>query len=268
MLQVIAHGDVTELRFTTLTSRLVGMRCSAFVVRGVLIDSGFPDASRDLLAWIDAHPVRGAIITHYHEDHAGGVTALAERGVPVWMSDATAPKVLRPAPVNFYRRFSWGRPRASSPHAAFAPPPELRIIATPGHTADHHAVWDAETRSCFGGDLFIGVKVRIAHATEDARVTSASLRKVIALGPSRFFDAHRGVMPNPVPLLTAKADWLDATAAQAEALMAQGLSDAQIARQLLGNDWFERWFSQGDYTMENWVRGLRAGAARRAMDAR
>lgn len=259
MLQVLPHGDVTELRFSTWKSRAVRMRCSAFVVRGVLIDSGFPDAAPDLLRWIAAHPVHGAIITHYHEDHSGGVAALAARGVPVWMSEATRPKVMDPTRVYLYRRFSWGVAQRVERCAPFTPPSALRVIGAPGHTDDHVVVWDDATGTCVGGDLFIGVKVRVAHRTEHARTTSASLRRIIALRPRRYFDAHRGLLSDPVPLLAAKADWLDATADAAEALMARGLSDGEIARRVLGSDRLGRWFTGGDYTMENWVFGLRAG---------
>lgn len=261
MLHTLDHGDVTELRFTTWRSRLSRMRVSAFVVRGVLIDSGFPDAAADLARWLATHPVQGAALTHYHEDHAGGAATLAGRGVPLWMPPTTAPRVQRPAPVYFYRRFSWGSPRPLAAFAPFALPAPLVAVATPGHTDDHHAIWDPETRTVFGGDLFIGVKVRIAHATEDARSTAASLRRIIALAPRRYFDAHRGFLADPVPLLSAKADWMETTIGAAEALMAEGFDDATIARRLLGNDRLSRWYTSGDYTMENWVGGLRLRGA-------
>jgi glyoxylase-like metal-dependent hydrolase (beta-lactamase superfamily II) len=260
MLQVTTHEDVTQLCFTTWRSRLSGMRVSAFVVRGVLIDSGFPSVAPDLARWLDAHPVGGAAITHYHEDHSGGAAMLARRGVPMWMSEQTRPMVARPKPVLFYRRFSWGKPQAVPSHAPFALPAGLTAIPTPGHSEDHHVLFDAETGTVFGGDLFIGVKVRLAHATEDARVTAASVRRVLALKPQRFFDAHRGLLDQPLARLAAKADWIEDTVARAERLIAEGLDDATIARRVLGTDRLSRWYTGGDYTMGNWVRGLRSHA--------
>lgn len=257
MLTVQTHGDVTELRFSTWRSRLSGMRVSAFVTRGTLFDSGFPAASPALAQWLQGHPVEVAALTHYHEDHAGGAAALARLGVPLWLPDATRALVAAPPAVLFYRRFSWGSPVPLGAHAAGALPPDIEAIPTPGHTADHHVFWDPSTCTVFGGDLFIGVKVRIAHASENPRATSASLRRVIALAPRRFFDAHRGLLADPVALLTAKADWIDATVDWVERLAAQGFSDAHIARRVLGSDRFGRWYTGGDYTMENWVRGTR-----------
>lgn len=257
MLALTHHDDVTEVRFTSWRSRLSGMRVSAFIRRGVLIDSGFPTAAESVAQLAAARAIMGAVLTHYHEDHSGGAAALARRGIPLWMSDLTCPKVAQPAPIFFYRRFSWGSPEPVPAFTPFGLPSGLVAIATPGHSADHHVFWDDATRTVFGGDLFIGVKVRIAHDTEDARATSASLRRVIALGPRRFFDAHRGLLPNPVGLLTAKADWIDATIGEVERLIKDGLADAEIARRVLGSDRFGRWFTAGDYTMENWVRGIR-----------
>ncbi len=261
MLQITRFDDVTQLRFTTWKSRLSGMRVSAFVVRGVLVDNGFPAAAPDLERWLDAHPITGAAITHYHEDHSGGVAVLARRGIPTWMPEATRAKLANPAPILFYRRFSWGTPVAVASVNSFVLPAGLETIPTPGHSADHHVLWDADTRTVFGGDLFVGVKVRIAHATEDARATASSLRRIIALQPRRFFDAHRGLLEDPLRLLTAKADWIEATVARMERLIVDGLDDATIARLVLGVDRIGRWYTSGDYTMENWVAGVRRGVS-------
>jgi glyoxylase-like metal-dependent hydrolase (beta-lactamase superfamily II) len=257
MIRTTAHGDVTQLEFTSWASRLSRMRVHAFAVRGVLIDSGFPALARTLAHWLRAHPVHGAALTHHHEDHAGGAAVLARLGVPLWMPELARAQVLAPAPIHFYRRFSWGTPEAFAACTPFTLPPELEAVPTPGHSADHHVIWDAQTRTVFGGDLFIGVKVRIAHASEDPRATAASLRRVIARGPRRYFDAHRGLLADPIAMLTAKAEWIEGTIRRAEQYIAEGLDDASVARRVLGDDRLGRWYTAGDYTMENWIRGVR-----------
>jgi glyoxylase-like metal-dependent hydrolase (beta-lactamase superfamily II) len=259
MITSTVHDDVTQLEFTSVRSRLSGMRVSAFVVRNVMIDTGFPTSADALQRWVARHALAGAALTHYHEDHAGGASALGQLGVPLWMAEATRARLAAPAPVRFYRRFSWGTPRAVADFTPFALPAFLEAIPTPGHTADHHVFWDAETRTLFGGDLFIGVKVRIAGAAEDPRALADSLRRVIALQPLRFFDAHRGALHNPVARLAAKRDWMDEMIGQCERLFADGLDDATIARQVLGADRLGRLYTGRDYTMENWVRGVRRG---------
>jgi glyoxylase-like metal-dependent hydrolase (beta-lactamase superfamily II) len=260
MLQVIHHDGVTELRCSTWRSRSLGFRVSAFLVRGVLVDTGFPDCAGELARYIATARPDGCLVTHFHEDHSGGVAAIARAGVPVWMDARTADRVRSPSRIGFYRRYTWGSPSPVGAFTPFVPPRSLECIATPGHSDDHHAVWDSETGTLFGGDLFIGVKVRGSHASEQPRTLVRSLRRVIALGPRRLFDAHRGLVEHPVRLLAAKADWLEETIAAVDALIAEGLDDASIARRVLGNDWFSHLFTAGDYTMRNLVLSVRRTA--------
>jgi glyoxylase-like metal-dependent hydrolase (beta-lactamase superfamily II) len=261
MLQTIVHGDVTELRFSTWHSHSVGFRVSAFLVRGVLVDAGCPDTAGDLARFLAASRPSGCVLTHFHEDHAGGVATIAQLGIPMWMDPRTAKGVRTPAPIGFYRRYTWGSPVPAGDITPLVLPGTLRCLPTPGHSDDHHVVWDAATGSLFGGDLFIGVKVRGAHRSEQPRALIASLRQCIALGPKRLFDAHRGVVDTPVPLLQAKVDWMERTLDAIDARIAAGQNDRTIARAVLGNDWFTRAFTAGDYTTDNFVAAVRAEAA-------
>ena len=261
MLQAIVHDDVTELRFTTWRSRSMGFQVSAFVVRGVLVDAGFPDCAIDLARYLAATPIAGCVLTHYHEDHAGGAATVAGAGVPLWMDARTAERVRAPRRIGFYRRFTWGSPAALGSCKPFEPPSALACIATPGHSDDHHVVWDRDTGTVFGSDLFIGVKVRISHQTETPRALVQSLRRVLALQPARYFDAHKGLLAAPVQALTAKADWLEQTIESIDALIAAGLEDGTIARRVLGRDWWNRTFTGGDYTMTNFVHCVRSTSA-------
>jgi glyoxylase-like metal-dependent hydrolase (beta-lactamase superfamily II) len=241
----------------------MGFRVSAFRVHGVLVDTGFPACANDVARYVRSQPVAGAVITHWHEDHAGGAAALAGANVPLWMDARTARRLCAPKRIGFYRRFTWGSPQALCASRPLELPAPLECIATPGHSDDHHVVWDPETRTVFGGDLFIGVKVRVSHQSEHPRALVGSLRRIAALGPARLFDAHKGLIDRPVAALTAKADWTEATVARIDALIEEGVDDATIARRVLGADWLYRAWTAGDYTMANWVRSVRAtrGAA-------
>ena len=140
---------------------------------------------------------------------------------------------------------------------SFELPSPLECIATPGHSDDHHVVWDPATRTVLGGDLFIGVKVRISHASEQPRALVTSLRRIAALGLVRYFDGHKGLIADPVAALNAKADWVEETVARIDALIDDGLDDVTIARRVLGDDRMMRTITAGDYTMANFVRSVR-----------
>lgn len=257
MLQLIEHGDVRELRLSSWTSRRVGYAVSAFVARDTLIDAGFPTAAPELRRYLQSHPVAGAVLTHAHEDHSGGVTALLALGVGVHCAPMTEAWLRRPERIGLYRRFTWGRrvriTRALTPFA----PDGLLLRHTPGHSADHHVVWDADRRTVFGGDLFIGVKLRLAHHDEQLRPQVGALREVASWQPERFFDAHRGLLPDPVGQLRAKADWLEETIGRIETLVGRGWPDARIRDEVLGaDDPTGRW-SFGAYSKANFVRNVR-----------
>lgn len=256
MLRLEPLGPVTRLRMSSARSRLVGYEVSAYVVDGVLVDTGFPGIRAELARWLDAHPLRGAVVTHQHEDHAGNVHLLAERGVPLAIAPATL-AVLREAPrIALYRAAVWRRlPPFASPFASFEDR-RLRLEPFPGHSPDHHAVWDAERGFLFGGDLYLGVKVRVAHAEEDPHTLLESVRRAAALRPARLFDAHRGEVPDPVAALERKAAWLAETIGAIERLAAAGWSERAIQRRVLGGEeWIGR-VSVGEYSRRNFVRAV------------
>lgn len=270
MLRVEPHGDVTRLVLSSRASRLVGYAVSAYLVDTptgrVLVDTGFPGAWRDLARYLGAlgggnlaRAVRAAAVTHQHEDHAGNAARLAAAGVPLVMSAATRAAVANVPPPGLYRDFTWGRMPAVPLDVLAADPAPLALVPTPGHSPDHHTVWDAERETLFGGDLFIGVKVRVAHPGEDLRALARSLRAAAALRPRRLFDAHRGLVPDATAALGAKAGWVEDTVAAVEALLARGWPERRVRQTVLGREEFAGYISRGHYSRLNFVRAVRAG---------
>ena len=238
-------------------SRAIGYTASAYLVRGVLIDCGFHGARHHVRAMLAETRPRGLMLTHYHEDHAGNVERVAQMGIPIAASPDTLQRLWSPAPIRLYRRVTWGiAPPLLTPVTAFQTD-DLALVAAPGHSADHHVVWNAADGTLFGGDVYLGVKVRVAHPGEDPRVLAATLRHIAALGPTRLFDAHRGFVARPVPLLIAKADWIEETIASIEARIAAGASDAAIVRDEFGGESVPGYLSGGDYSRTNFVRAVR-----------
>ena len=256
MLTVTLHDDVVRLAFSSARSRLLRYGVSAYVTRGALVDTGFPGIRRELLAWLATHPVDGALITHAHEDHAGNAEALARQGLPLQMAPETESQLRDFGSVGFYRRFCWGTPTdLRSPVTRFVHP-ALELLAARGHSADHHVVWDAERETVFGGDLFIGVKVRIAHQHEDIRAQVIAVRSIAEMRPRRFFDAHRGPLENPVPQLRAKADWMEETIGEIEDRLRRGWPARAIRDDVLGREDFTGVASNGDYSRLAFVRSV------------
>jgi len=226
------------------------------MVRGVLVDSGFPGVSGEVAAFVRERRPRGAMVTHQHEDHSGNIEMLAALGIPICISAETERIVRAPYPIGFYRRWVWrGLPTLRSPIDPFADD-TLTLDHAPGHSADHHVVWDHNTNTLFAGDLFLGVKVRVAHSDEDPRAYVASIRALLARRPTRVFCMHRGLVPNGAGALAAKADWMDETIGRIELLHAEGRSLDEICAAVLGPRTVTHYVSRGEYSPENIVRAV------------
>lgn len=256
MLSLTTHDDVTALELSWWRSRAAGLSVFAYVVRGVLIDTGFPASWGALARYLETTRIRGVLVTHYHEDHAGNVSRLVALGARVAISDATLALIRNPDRIGLYRHITWTAMRAfSAPIVPFVDT-SFELIATPGHSPDHHAVWDHETSTLFAGDLFLGVKVRIAHLHEQPRAHVAALRAMVSRAPSRVFCGHRGLLPNGMALLAAKADWMEATIEHIESRAREGRSISAIRKELFGARGLTDLFSAGDYSAENLIRAV------------
>jgi ribonuclease/clavin/mitogillin len=257
MIRLETHGDVTRIHMASAVSQALGYSVSAYVIRGALIDVGFPAAAADLAKALDELRPEGVVLTHHHEDHAGNVELVARGGLPIAAAQSTLDALRAHHPIGTYRRVVWGRrTRFVSPITPYSTD-ALALVATPGHSHDHHIVWDRETGTLFAGDLFLGVKVRLAHHDENPRQLVESLRVAVRLSPERMFDGHRGLVTDPVSSLRAKADWLEETIARIDRRLDEGWSERAITREVLGREEAEYYVSLGDLSRLNLIRRTR-----------
>ena len=254
------EDGVVRLRMQSIAGRATGYDVSAYCVRGILVDTGFHRAHDEVKRALEDLQVRGAIVTHWHEDHAGNVELIASRGIPLLLRDDTAAILRQPPPVRLYRHAVWGPPPPLRSVVEPLDPRAFEVIHTPGHSDDHQVVWDATSDTVFSGDLWLGVRARVMHESENPYEIIESLRRVLERRPVRLFDAHRGPIANPVTALQAKIDWLSETLGEIERRISEGWSDRAIVRRVLGGDELTAVFSLGEYAVRNLVRAVRREA--------
>ena len=75
----------------------------------------------------------------------------------------------------------------------------LTVVHTPGHSPDHVAFWHEESRTAFTGDLVTQggtVMIGWSHGGDLLQYLS-SLKRILALNPSRLLPAHGPVVTAP-----------------------------------------------------------------------
>lgn len=261
MIESTVHDDVTARRLSWWRSRLIGYAVHVYEVRGTLIDAGYPAARQHVAHIVRDARVRGVYITHQHEDHAGNVPWLASQGVPMAIDARTESALRHAGPIGLYRHVTWqAMPALTAPVQPYAAD-GLHLVFTPGHSPDHHVVWDAETGTVFAGDLFLGVKVRTAR-TDDPVAHVRALREIVAREPARVFCAHRGLLPGGAHLLSVKADWIEALMGRVAEAARAGLDAKAIRARIFGTHPMAHWASAGDYSYTHLIAAmLRATAS-------
>jgi len=163
-------------------SYLIGAPGSAGVV---VVDPG-PLDEPHLQALAQAGGVEQVLITHHHIDHTEASARFHElTGAPVRALD---------------RAFCHGGSPLSDGEEIDAAGVRIRVLATPGHTADSiclHLPEDGAEGSVLTGDTILGRGTTII-AYPDGRLGPylKSLKRLAALGPATVLPAHGPVLPD------------------------------------------------------------------------
>jgi len=261
MLETETRASITRLHMARTIFGRPLYTVNAYLVDGLLIDTGPPATAGELVAWCRGQDVRRAINTHHHEDHSGGNWAVQHKlGLPLAVPAASVPIMADYYPLEIYRRIVWGQPRniVAEPLGDLVETEQhrFRVIPTPGHSPDHVCFFEPEQGWLFGGDLFVHEQARYARPEEEIWEVLESLRLVRALNPRLLFCSHAGFVDDACGAIERKILYWEGLAEQARILSAKGLSTREITNRLLGSEGWGTRITGGHSAKINLILGL------------
>jgi glyoxylase-like metal-dependent hydrolase (beta-lactamase superfamily II) len=263
MIETASFEEVTQIRM----SREIGGKpvywVSAYLVDGLLIDTGCSYTAAELAAFLDSRPVRRIVNTHFHEDHIGGNRALREKfGVEIFAPADSVPLIAREVKLFPYQETVWGYPAPSEtrPLPAFIRTERygFDVIDTPGHSAGHAAFVEKSRGWCFSGDIFAREKMKFIRPEEDMGETVASMQRLIDLPTDRLilFTSVGRIVESGRQALRECIQYIEVLSSRAKALEKNGCGVPEIIRELFGGEHDFADLSNGQYTTENLVRSV------------
>ncbi len=195
-----------------------------YLVEDVLVDGGARFSRRQIIGDLRGRTLSAHVLTHAHGDHQGASKTVCERfGVPFWVGEPDADAAERPElilerqPDARINKLAWrafagpGHPvarrlREGDEVAGF------EVIATPGHTPGHIALWRESDRLAIAADVWFNLSLLTLrpglHAppwafTPDRERNRASMRRLADLEPTTVCFGHGPVLRDAAAKLQA-----------------------------------------------------------------
>ena len=263
MIEIDLFGDVTRIKMGREYEGRVLYWTAAYLVDGLLIDTGCPHTAEELAKFLAGQNLRLAANTHHHEDHVGANHLLQQRfRVPIMASRESVPLIGQSLELHPYQEVVWGRP---VPTVVNVLPDNLAtqnhrfdVIGTPGHSADHVSLVEMNKGWCFTGDLFISREPKAMRPEEDVYEIARSMKKLIDLQIGRFtlFTGLGNVVEDGREALQSCIDYIQVLSHRARELERRGHSTGDMVNQLFGRESILAGLTGGHISSENVVRAL------------
>jgi glyoxylase-like metal-dependent hydrolase (beta-lactamase superfamily II) len=240
--------------------------CAAFLVDGLLVDTGCAHTAAELVAFLEDRRVDLIVNTHYHEDHVGANQRIQEeRHIPIYAHPDALPLIGSVPTLLPYRELIWGTPEASAglviPDVIQTEHFRFRVLDTPGHCRGHISLIEPDRGWAFSGDAYVTGTPKGARPEEDVGQIVRDMRGLVDLNCERLvlFNAVGSIVKDGRRALRDCSSYLVGLTREVKEHARKGLSPEEIRDAMFGDETSLAALTQGDFSMENLVRSaLRA----------
>lgn len=266
MLKVNDYGPIKQLLMSRVVNGQPLYWVAAYLVDGLLIDSGCHHTAGELVQYLSSFPITQIVHTHHHEDHIGGdYLLLQEKMLPVYAHRDAIPLMKQVPSLYPYQELVWGYPHPvdalelgsamQTPHFSF------RVCRTPGHCAGHVALLEEEQGWCFSGDLFVSATPKVLRPEENVAEIMASLQRLLHTTGSDFtlFTSLGPVLPQGRQSLESLLEYLQSKVQQIRNYAQQGWSVEEMRDTIFGGESRMASVTNGQFSVDHLIQSaLRA----------
>ncbi len=244
---------------------------SCYLIDGLLIDTGAPGGVEDFRNFINSlgkQKIQACILTHAHEDHAGGAHMLqTEFKVPIYASERAIPILKTGYNYPEYRQVAWGEGGVLPVDVELFPNPissmsgkyTFHVIPIPGHAPDQVALIEKQQEWLFVSDGIQTKYKRIFGKTsniqEDISLIYQSIQDL-----DQFTERMRNLiifLPGGKPfgkdLIKEKLEEIWILRQEVQELITQGDSVDEIVQKIFGDDDIFASFTNGELSKKNLI---------------
>lgn len=252
---------------------------SAYLIDGLLIDSGAPASVNDLKQFVESlssnEKIDKVIITHFHEDHAGGARFLSEdRGLPVYLDKEGIDKVISGYSYPEYRQLTWGKALEPAPKVLLLDMQpiitksgkyEFELLHLIGHAPDLVVLFEKKQQWCFSSDVILPSYQMIFNEPsedlhENVEQIHASLQKIFNFTEGMdhlvVYSAAYDPFLNGRELIQQKILEIEAFHKKVNELKNRGFSERKIIKDVFGGEHIVGHFTKGALSRKNFIKSL------------
>ena len=263
MIEINRFGEITQIRVSRELNGCPVYWVAAYLVDGLLIDTGCSHTADELISFLETEKVKLAVNTHYHEDHIGGNKKIQDMlKIEIFAHRDSVPLIASRPFLYPYQEIAWGHPEPADvkviPGIIKTDKYEFRIIETPGHSSGHIVLTEMSKGWCFSGDIFTRENIKFIRPEENIGEQIKSLKMLLSLPGEKLelYTATGRVIKEGRISLSECIDNLTALEIKVKKLAQNGISTEEIMKILFGGEHSFSQLTNGQFSTMNLIKSL------------